>query len=75
MKAPLIVKVSLCLLMLAPGGITYWLTCVPETYKVGTFYGAVCILVFAACGIYHRRKSSEKETNYLPGRPAPNKCA
>jgi hypothetical protein len=57
---PTIVKIALCALMLMPGGITYWLTCVPETYKIGTFYGAVCIIVFAACGIYHRRKADVK---------------
>ena len=49
----------LCVGMLVPGWIVYWITSVPTTYKIGTFVGVVYVVVFAACGIYHRRKLNE----------------
>ena len=76
-KIPLAVKAALCAMMIVPGGITYWLTCIPETYRIGTFYGGVCIVVFAACGIYHRGKLNEiQRTKPIRGgnRHAPSRC-
>ena len=55
-KIPWCVAALLCIVMFIPGAVTYMLTAYPETYKIGTFYGVVCIVFFAACGIYHRRK-------------------
>jgi len=62
-KMPLFVKVSLCSAMVWPGVITYWLTSVANTYKIGTFYGVVCVVLFAAIGIYHRRKIDDNAGN------------
>jgi len=54
MKMSIPVKVALCGLMLVPGGLTFW---VYQTHGFGmaAYYGAVCILTFAACGIHYRR--------------------
>ena len=55
-RIPWYAATLLCIIMLLPGAVTFMLTAYPGTYRVGTFYGVVCIIVFAACGIYHRRK-------------------
>jgi nitrate reductase gamma subunit len=60
-KIPWYVGTALCAFMLVPGLITSWLTFESHTYNVGTFYGVVCITVFGAVGIYHRRKLNGRE--------------